>query len=406
MTCTDSCALVKIEYLGNGSQKNFTFPFTYIKNSEVHVELFDETIPAWKTTTDWTFANATTISFKTAPPAPSDSYVKENIRISRCTEIDPMIAQFNPGSAIRARDLNDNFEQLQLAIQDNRCGVEDLQDQIDEGYTIWLNRIDADDTFRGIPGDLVKSNSDLTIDDNHVASTKWIDNRYWDQCEETTYSGDRWVDEIDDVHIPTTRAVEQRLADFQALTGVKKVTGLEQRSQRWNESVTDDDHVATTDALVERFQTKLSVTGADSTVTRSNIDTWLQPGKIWIKSDSAELFYRRTEGTQWIQIDTKGDRGDIGPQGPPGNNGADGMTPEFSIGVVTASPPGADAQVTQTGTTLQPVLNFVLPRGEEGPPGPPGTPGDGGGEILTFTAPLVKTGTTVSIDLLTIPNAP
>ena len=172
-----------------------------------------------------------------------------------------------------------------------------------------------------------------------------------------------------------------------------------QREQKWDESVTTDEYIATTDAIVERLDHNIGETSNDG-------DTWLQPGKLWIKSDTAELFYRRAEGTQWIQLDTKGDQGDIGPQGPPGNNGADGLTPEFSIGVVTASPPGADAQVTQTGTTLQPVLNFVLPRGEEGPPGPPGTPGDGGGEILTFTAPLVKTGTTVSIDLLTIPNAP
>ena len=36
-----------------------------------------------------------------------------------------MIATFNPGSAIRARDLNDNFEQLQSAIQENRCELAD-----------------------------------------------------------------------------------------------------------------------------------------------------------------------------------------------------------------------------------------------------------------------------------------
>ena len=30
---------------------------------------------------------------------------------------------------------------------------------------------------------------------------------------------------------------------------------------------------------------------------------------------------------------------------------------------------------------------------------------DGAGEILTFTKPLVKTGTVVSLDLQTIPNA-
>ena len=112
MTCTDSCESVKIEYLGDGSQALFTFPFTYIKQDDVYVELFDEDTGTWSKTEDWTFANATTIEFTTAPPAPVDTDLTETIRISRCTDIDPLIATFNPGSAIRARDLNDNFEQL------------------------------------------------------------------------------------------------------------------------------------------------------------------------------------------------------------------------------------------------------------------------------------------------------
>ena len=347
MSCTDSCGSVKIEYLGNGTQRDFTFPFTYLKSSDVHVELFNETTGKWETTAEWSFQNATTIRFNTAPPTPDGSEVTENIRISRCTDIDPLIAQFNPGSAIRARDLNDNFEQLQLAIGENRCGVEDLQDQIYEGNDFWLNRIDADLTYKGIPGDLVKSRSTLTIDDDHVASTQWIDNRYWDQCEETTYGNDNWFDEMDDVHIPTTKAVEQRLADFQALTGVKKVTGIMQREQKWDDSVTNDNHVATTDAIVERLDHELGSTSDAGS-------TWLQPGKIWIKSDTAELFYRRAEGTQWIQLDTKGDKGD---KGDPAQNGQDGVD-------------GIDA------------------------------------EILTFVKPLVKTDTTVSLDLLSVPNLP
>ena len=390
----DCCECVATkEYQGNRSQRAYSFDFEYYETSEIHVSVYNSDTQEWEEISTWSLVNPTTISL--------NDPTEERIRIYRCTDLHPARSVFSPGTPIKARDLNDNYDQLRNAIEEAKCCGSDALDRLDDAYDLYLNRIEVGktDDKTGIEGDLVKSNSDLTLDDDHVATTKWIDNRYWDQCGETTYSNDNWFDEMDDVHIPTTKAVEQRLVSLQALEGAKKVTGIMQREQKWDASVTNDDHIATTDAIVERLDHELG----DSSNAGS---TWLQPGKIWIKSDTAELFYRRSEGTQWIQLDTKGDQGDIGIQGPPGNNGSDGLTPEFSIGVVTASPPGADAQVTQTGTTLQPVLNFVLPRGEEGPPGPPGTPGDGGGEILTFTKPLVKTGTTVSIDLLTIPNAP
>ena len=341
--CTECDA--RIEYQGNGSQRDYTFPFEYDDVSEVKVSIYDEDTTEYVSYTDWTLANPTTIRLA----APTN----ESIVIYRCTDLDQMRAVFHPGHAIKAGDLNDNWNQLAHAIKESKCAAGAVEDQIEEGWEYWLNRIDADDTYKGVPGDLVKSNSRLTIDDDHVASTQWIDNRYWDQCEETTYSTDRWVDEMDDVHVPTTLAVEQRLADLQALEGVKKVTGIMQREQKWDESVTNDSHVATTDALVERHDTYVNESNVEFEENR-----YTQPGKFWVKDDENILFYRRDSGSAWIQINTKGERG---------ADGADGMP-----GV-----PGQDGQDGQDGLDA---------------------------EILTFTKPLVKTGTVVSLDLLTLPN--
>ena len=386
----DCCECVATkEYQGNRSQRNYSFDFEYYETSEIHVSVYNPDTQEWDgltVNTDWRLVNPTTISL--------NEPTEEKIRIYRCTDLHPMRAVFQPGTAIKAKDLNDDFDQLRNAIEEAKCCGSDALERLDYGYDLWLNRIEVGttDPETGIEGDLVKSNSDLTINDDVVASTKWIDNRYWDQCDETTYSNDNWFDEMDDVHVPTTRAVEQRLADLKALEGVEKVTGQMQREQKWDESVTDDDHVATTDALIERLDHYFSETNTEYPNTK-----WAQPGKIWIDGSTSKLYYRLENGVNWLQLDTKGDKGDPGddstvpgPQGPAGT---------IEIGNTTTGDPGTDAEVVNVGTDTAAVLEFTIPKGEKGDPG-------SGGEILTFEAPLKKTGTVVSLDLLTIPNAP
>ncbi len=64
-----------------------------------------------------------------------------------------------------------------------------------------------------------------------------------------------------------------------------------------------------------------------------------------------------------------------------GIDGVDGVTPVISIGSVVE---GETASATLTGTTEQPVINLVLPRGpkgdpgDKGPQGPQGLPGESG----------------------------
>ena len=100
-------AIVTEEFFnGTGSQTLFSFTFPYLEESDVKVSI-DGTTQA---TTAYSFANATTISFVTAPGN------GVAIRIYRETSSDNLQSTFFAGSAIRAQDLNDNFlQQLYVA---------------------------------------------------------------------------------------------------------------------------------------------------------------------------------------------------------------------------------------------------------------------------------------------------
>ena len=128
---TNPCDEVQILYKGDGADQLFTFPFPYHIQDDIRVALWDELTQEYVDLipdTDWNFATATTVRILVAPPVPplplhlNDPDIF-NIKIYRATDIDPLDAVFQPGSAIRAQDLNNNFEQLKLAIEEGRCFV-------------------------------------------------------------------------------------------------------------------------------------------------------------------------------------------------------------------------------------------------------------------------------------------
>lgn len=70
----------------------------------------------------------------------------------------------------------------------------------------------------------------------------------------------------------------------------------------------------------------------------------------------------------------------VGPlQGPEGPQGLPGTAASVAIGTVTDGPA---AQVTNSGTPTNAVLNFVLKQGADGADGAPGTPGADGADGL------------------------
>ena len=89
-------------YVGDGSTVLYSFTFPYIDESDVYISVDGTNLAK---PTEYIFANATTLQLTTAPAQDAA------VRIYRQTDASDLKAVFFPGSAIRARDLNDNFTQ-------------------------------------------------------------------------------------------------------------------------------------------------------------------------------------------------------------------------------------------------------------------------------------------------------
>ena len=102
-------ATTQNNYTGNGSNKLFSITFPYLETTDVYVFLNNtqQTV-----TTQYSFANATTIEFVAAPANGAA------VRIDRSTDDSALAATFFPGSSIKAADLNADFDQTLYVVQE------------------------------------------------------------------------------------------------------------------------------------------------------------------------------------------------------------------------------------------------------------------------------------------------
>ncbi len=277
-----------IEYTGDGSTTNYTFTFEYLEESDVKATINGTA------TTDFTFANATTLSFNTAPAASSA------IRIYRDTDITTLQATFFPGSAIKAEDLNDNFTQ-------NNFAVEEIKE------TTW-----------DVDAETIKSNETWVSSDTQIATTAAMDARFQDEATETIESTETWVS--DDDRVPTTAAVDGRIdtaitndiagsdgvsitddgdgtitigltdssVDLAKIKDEDKITYAEQDAGSPSPA---DTNIFTASAAARRFDTIVQTT----TPTGS---AW-EVGKTWLQND-ADKTLSVWDGNSWEGISSGG----------------------------------------------------------------------------------------------------
>ena len=167
-------------------QTQETFTFLYIDEADIKVSI-DGAL-----TTAYSLPNATTILFDSALAG------GEQVRIYRETDIDSLKSTFFAGSSIRAKDLNDNFEQ-------NNFKIQELTERTWDSET---STIHSDETW--------------VSSDEQIATTAAMDARFQDIDLDTIKSTETWVENDDTV--PTTLAAAVQF-DTLVQTGTPSTSG-------------------------------------------------------------------------------------------------------------------------------------------------------------------------------------
>ena len=157
-------ATTYIEYNGtttpavDGINTDFTFPFPYLKIEDVRASINGVGSSAFTINP----ATPTLLEFTAAPTAGA------TVRIYRQTDPDATPATFFAGSSVRAKDLNDNFDQILYIMQERQNFLQDLQlGQLPQGGlgTAALQ----DDAVTA-----AKLRDDVSIDGNRAVTTNHI----------------------------------------------------------------------------------------------------------------------------------------------------------------------------------------------------------------------------------------
>ena len=313
-------------YVGNGTTDLYSFTFEYIRPTDIQVSL-DGLI-----TTEWALSNTTNVKFNTSPGA------GVTIRIFRNTTIDNTKAAFFPGSAIRAQDLNSNFEQTLFVAQEIQGNTFRPDGSLPMTGNLDLGGFDAINGGAQFNKTVDLDNNRITrvadpIDSTDAANRSYVDNRT---------GGDTKIVSTSYVYYTATQGDTLLTSDINGMPFFGVSEGLEQ----------------------------IYVNGA---LQQKNVD-YVTNSAFEIQF-TMPLLQGDVVGIHCINnIPTGGDRGPAGAVGPQGLQGPEGLI-------------GADGSTGPEG-----IQGPVGPTGPEGPQGAQGLQGftgaagaDGTGIILEGT---------------------
>jgi hypothetical protein len=276
-------------FTGDGSTTNYSFTFEYLEQNEVKVTL-DGTA-----TTAFTFANATTLSFTSAPAN------NVEIRIYRDTDTDTLKATFFPGSAVKAEDLNDNFTQNNFAVQEIKDNTWDVDLETIKSNETWVSSDSQiattkamDARFLDEAGQTIESTETWPSNDTTVATTAAIDGRI-DTAITNDIAGSDGVSITDDGDGTITVGISDNSVDFDKIKDADKLKLADQEAAYSGSG--SDDSVFTSIAAIRRFENFVQ---NDTPST-----TGIGKGRVWVDiADDKTLSV--WDGTAWQAITSGG----------------------------------------------------------------------------------------------------
>lgn len=335
---TSACESVRIKYQGDGVTQTFPFPFPYQDKDDVMVALWEEPLKRYvEKPNSFAILNGNIIEFIVAPPPPPDRDPElYNVIIFRKTVLDDAVVTFYPGSSIRAQDLNDDFDQLRYALEEDRCSIASQAETLDDSYVRRDQVFEREDQEAG----LWSPNGDQDF----LATTGAIAARH-----------DNYVN--DDV--PWDVPVEQNGKGWHNTDKC--------RSAFWNSE--SETWVSYVNTGPRGEQGPIGPTGPQGdpgsgiditgdVPTFDDLPEDPTEDSFWYVIDVNEIWY--WSGEQWFSAGSPGGtgpRGPVGPQGPVGPKGLKGDT----------GPEGPQGETGPEGP-LGPSGGFG-PEGEQGPPG-------------------------------------
>ena len=348
-------AVTKITYTANGSDTQFTIPFEYIAEADVdvyvdtvfqlqqnttstadatHPQVISGEITQGTALINYTFANATTIQFNSAPTNGAFIFIER-------TTDDASVVTFTPGSTIRAQELNSALEQVRFIAQegtntandgatpskDNAASIDaqgkrlenlaDANSDDDAVNRAQLGKVITDDLLEGEAIDLTdatggtNSNKQVTIsvedssktnkgavsiNEGHAIGVTYTSGDAVIAADKSTASQQGVVRLQSTTPITTTYTadgeVELSIADdsidLQKIKGIDKAETSEYATT-WDN---DDDQLATIGALAARHDVVVSTTQP----------TTAQPGKQWLNITPGNQEHKIYDGSGWRTV--------------------------------------------------------------------------------------------------------